>query len=34
MVALEELQVSGDVKGAAVLGSLGTKGLKAHLEGS
>ena len=32
MVALEELQVIGDVKGAAVLGSLGTKGLKADLD--
>ena len=28
MVALEELQVMGHVKGAAVLGSLETKGLK------
>ena len=32
MVALEELQVIGVVKGAAVLGSLGTEGLKADLD--
>ena len=32
MVALEELQVIGDVKGATVLGSLRTKGLKADLD--